>query len=286
MVRAIAADGAVRGFAIGSTALAEEARRRHNTWPVVTAALGRFLSAAAMMGTMMKGEEDLLTLTIRSGGPMKGMTMTADSHGNVKGYPVVAEVDLPPSSLGKLDVGRAVGPGELTVIRDQGLKEPYSSTTLLQTGEIGDDLTYYFAASEQTPSAVGLGVLMNTNNTVRKAGGFIVQLMPFAGEPVIAQLEKNVAAIGSVTALLDRGYTPEALLERVLDGMDVSFTDRMPVRFSCSCSKDRIRRVLTSIGTQELDEMIREGKTIEVKCHFCNTAYPVTVEELIALRGK
>lgn len=285
IIRAMAADKAIRAFAILSTDLVEEARQRHETSPTVTAALGRLMSGAAMMGVMMKGEDDLLTLTIRSDGPLRGMTVTADSLGHVKGYPIVAMVDLPASPAGKLDVGRAVGAGNLTVIRDQGLKEPYSSTVPLSTGEIGDDLTYYFAASEQTPSAVGLGVLMNKNNTVRKAGGFLVQLMPQAPEEAIQRLEQNLAGLSSVTKLLDEGMLPEDLLNVVLAGMEPEISDRIPASFSCNCSKERVKRVLYSISKDELTEMINEGNPIEIKCHFCNTAYTLSVEELKEIAG-
>ena len=191
IVRAGAADSAIRAFAVTSKGIVEEARRRHNTSPVVTAALGRLLTGGVMMGVMMKGEKDLLTIQVKSGGPMRGMTVTADSGGHVKGYPLTADVMLPPNSKGKLDVGGAVGPGIMNVIKDMGMKEPYIGQTVLQTSEIAEDLTYYFATSEQVPSSVGLGVLMNKDNTVKQAGGFIIQLLPFTDEKVIDALEKK-----------------------------------------------------------------------------------------------
>lgn len=286
MVRATAANAQIRAFAATTRELTETARQAHDTSPVVTAALGRLLTAGAMMGTMLKSESDLLTLQIKGDGPVHGLTVTADMHGQVKGYADVPQVILPANARGKLDVGGCIGKGMLSVIKDLGLKEPYVGQTVLKTGEIGDDLTYYFATSEQVPSSVGLGVLMDKNNTVRCAGGFIVQLMPFAGEEVIAKLEKNLSNLTSVTALLDQGMTPEELLGRVLDGLDVEITERMPCSFYCNCSKQRVEKALISIGKKEINEMIAEGKPIEVNCHFCNRNYCFTLEELKTIAKK
>ena len=280
IIRATAANDQIRAFAAVTTEMVETAREHHNTSPVATAALGRLLTAGAMMGSTMKGEKDVLTLQIKAGGPLQGITVTADSQGNVKGYVGNPDVCIPANSKGKLDVAGAVGPGFLTVIKDMGLKEPYSGQVMLQTCEIAEDLTYYFATSEQVPSAVGLGVLMNKNNTVRQAGGFIVQLMPFAEEEVISRLEQNVQKINSVTNLLEEGHTPESLLEKVLEGFDVQINEKMDTRFCCNCSKERVAKALISIGRKELNEMIQEGKPIEMNCHFCNTNYNFTVEEL------
>lgn len=280
IIRATAANDQIRAFAAVTTEMVETAREHHNTSPVATAALGRLLTAGAMMGSMMKGEKDVLTLQIKAGGPLQGITVTADSQGNVKGYVGNPDVCIPANSKGKLDVAGAVGPGFLTVIKDMGLKEPYSGQVMLQTCEIAEDLTYYFATSEQVPSAVGLGVLMNKNNTIRQAGGFIVQLMPFAEEEVISRLEQNVQKINSVTNLLEEGHTPESLLEKVLEGFDVQINEKMDTRFRCNCSKERVAKALISIGRKELNEMIQEGKPIEMNCHFCNTNYNFTVEEL------
>ena len=280
IIRATAANDQIRAFAAVTTEMVETAREHHNTSPVATAALGRLLTAGAMMGSMMKGEKDVLTLQIKAGGPLQGITVTADSRGNVKGYVGNPDVCIPANSKGKLDVAGAVGPGFLTVIKDMGLKEPYSGQVMLQTCEIAEDLTYYFATSEQVPSAVGLGVLLNKNNTVRQAGGFIVQLMPFAEEEVISRLEQNVQKINSVTNLLEEGHTPESLLEKVLEGFDVQINEKMDTRFHCNCSKERVEKALISIGRKELNEMIQEGKPIEMNCHFCNTNYNFTVEEL------
>lgn len=280
MVRAVAAGGSIRAFAVTSRDLVEEGRKRHNSSPVVTAALGRLMSGAVMMGAMMKGDKDLLTIQVRSAGPMRGMTVTADTAGNVKGYPYVPDVVIPANAKGKLDVSGAVGEGIMNVIKDMGLKEPYVGQIALQTGEIAEDLTYYFAASEQIPSSVGLGVLMNRDNTVKRAGGFIIQLMPFTPDDIIDALEKNLMTVTSVTELLDEGLTPEELLEKILEGMDVEITDRMPVRFYCGCSKERVKKAVISIGKKDLKEMIAENKPVEVHCDFCNTAYIFEIDEL------
>ena len=309
MVRGTAANAQLRIFAATTRNTVETGRAAHDTSPVMTAALGRLLTAGAMMGSMMKGEEDILTLQIRGEGPGRGLTVTADSRGNVKGYALVPQVILPANEKGKLDVGGALvgrenyrGIGEtagenkkvsdeeteqaapvggmLSVIKDLGMKEPYVGQTALQTGEIAEDLTYYFAVSEQTPSSVGLGVLMEKNNMVKQAGGFIVQLMPYAEDAVIEKLEQNLQRIKSVTAMLEEGLTPEGILETVLEGLDIEWTDTLPVQFYCNCSKGRVEKALVSIGKKELTDIIADGKPIEVKCHFCNHAYEFTVEDM------
>ena len=279
IVRATAADNQIRAFAATTTQVVEIARQHHNTSPVATAALGRLLTAGAMMGSMMKNDTDMLTLQIRGDGPIQGITVTADSHANVKGYVGNPDVVLPPKN-GKLDVGGAVGIGLLQVIKDMGLKEPYSGQTIMVSSEIAEDLTYYFANSEQVPSSVGLGVLMEKNNTVRCDGGFIIQLMPFAEEKTISQLEENLKNVTSVTALLDQGYIPEQLLETLLGNLGLEITDTVPTQFYCNCSKERVEQAVVSIGRKEIQEMIDDGEDIEVKCHFCNTAYRYTVDEL------
>lgn len=280
IVRATAADNQIRAFAATTKDLVEKARASHDTSPVATAALGRLLTGGAMMGVMMKGDKDVLTLQIKCSGPIGGLTVTADSKGNVKGYVNNPQVMLPANEKGKLDVGGALDLGILSVIKDMGLKEPYVGQVELKTGEIGDDLTYYFASSEQVPSAVGLGVLMERDNTVRQAGGFIIQLMPFAEEKVIAQLEKNLAEVTSVTELLDQGCTPEMILEKLLGNLGLEINEKTETRFYCNCDKVRVGKVLISIGAKELREMIDEGKEIELNCHFCNTNYKFSVEEL------
>lgn len=285
IVRATAANAQIRAFAASTTELVEQARQRHNTSPVASAALGRLLTGGVMMGSMMKNPTDILTLQVKCAGPIGGLTVTADSQGNVKGYVNNPDVLLPPKN-GKLDVGGALGAGFLNVIKDMGLKEPYSGQTVLQTGEIAEDLTYYFATSEQVPSSVGLGVLMEKDNTVKCAGGFIVQVMPFIEDEVLEHLEKNIQNIQSVTAMLDNGHTPEDMLAKVLEGLELEIVDTLPAHFSCNCSKERIEKAIISIGKKDIQSMIDDGKDIEVKCHFCNTAYNYTVDELKELLKK
>ena len=280
IVRATAADNQIRAFAITSRDMVEKARQIHNTSPVATAALGRSLSAGAMMGSMMKGEQDLLTLQIRGDGPLGGITVTVDSKARVKGYVNEPAVLIPANAKGKLDVSGAIGTGMLQVIRDLGMKEPYVGQTELQTGEIAEDLTYYFANSEQIPSSVGLGVLLNRDNTVCQAGGFIIQLMPYTEDKVIDALEQRLAKVSSVTELLNRGLTPEGILEELLGDLGFTVNDTIPAAFSCNCSKERVEKAIISIGSKEIREMIRDGKPIEVKCHFCNEAYSFNIEEL------
>ena len=280
VVRATAAEGYIRAFAATTRDLTERARALHNTSPVATAALGRLLTAGAMMGLMMKGDKDILTIQIKGDGPLGGLTVTADSKGRVKGYADQPAVLIPANSRGKLDVGGAIGKGYLTVIKDLGLKEPYSGRVELQTGEIGDDLTYYFAASEQVPSSVGLGVLMEKNNTVRQAGGFILQLMPGTSEEIIGKLEEKLRTVTSVTDMLEEGCTPEMILERLLGDLELEINDRAPAEFFCNCSRDRVAKALISIGEKELTSMIKEGKPVELVCHFCSRKYQFSVAEL------
>ena len=280
IVRATAANNQIRAFAATTKEMVEFARQAHNTSPVATAALGRLLTGGAMMGAMQKGDKDLLTLQIKCSGPIQGLTVTADSHGNVKGYVNNPEVMLPPSEKGKLDVGKALDLGVLSVIKDMGLKEPYVGQTNLVSGEIAEDLTKYFAESEQVPSAVALGVLMNKENTVRRAGGFIIQLMPFADDEVIDKLEAKINSITSITALLDKDMTPEMVLEEVLGEFGVEIMEKTETRFHCNCTKERVEKAIVSIGEKDIQEMIDDGKPIEVNCHFCNENYHFSVEEL------
>ena len=280
IVRATAANNQTRAFAATTKNTVETARASHNTSPVATAALGRLLTAGSMMGVMMKGDKDILTLQVKAGGPLNGITVTADAHGNVKGYVGNPNVILHANDKGKLDVAGAVGVGFMNVIKDMGLKEPYVGQTVLQTSEIAEDLTYYFATSEQVPSSVGLGVLMEKDNTVRQAGGFIIQLMPFTEESVISKLEENLKKVTSVTALLEEGHTPESLLAVLLEGFDIEINEKIPTQFYCNCCKERVEKALISVGKKEIQDMIREGKEIELNCHFCNKNYIFTVEEL------
>jgi molecular chaperone Hsp33 len=279
IIRGIAADGQIRAFAASTGNLCEEARQRHNMSPIGAVALGRLLTGGAMMGAMMKNDADIVTIKINGDGPIGSMTVTADPRGNVKGYVANPQVMLPLKD-GKLDIAGALGIGVLSVIKDIGLKEPYVGDTILVTSEIGDDLTYYFATSEQVPSSVALGVLMNKDNTVAQAGGFIIQLMPNATEEVISKLEAAVGQIKSVTALLKEGKTPEDILRLVLKDFDFELLDSIDARFYCNCSKDRVSKAIMSIGAKDIQEMIDDGKPIDVNCHFCNTNYTFSVEEL------
>ena len=280
IVRATAADNQIRAFAATTKELVEKARAAHDTSPVATAALGRLLTGGVLMGAMIKGEKDLLTLQVKGDGPIGGITVTADSQGHVKGYVENPDVLLPANALGKLDVGGAVGNGMLRVIKDMGLKEPYVGQVALETGELGDDLTYYFATSEQVPSSVGLGVLMEKDNTVKQAGGFIIQLMPFTDEKVIEALEKKISEVQSVTSMLNLGMTPEDILNELLGEFHPEISEKIPAEFHCDCSKKRVEKVLISLGKKELTSIINDGKPVELKCHFCNSGYTFTTEEL------
>jgi len=288
MIRAVAAGGQIRAFAATMKDSVEEARSRHNTSPAATAALGRLLTAGAMMGGMMKGDRDTLTLKIQGDGPIKGLTVIADSHGNVKGFAHEPEVLIPANAQGKLDVAKALGIGLLTITRDIGLREPYVGTSILVTSEIAEDLTYYFATSEQTPSSVGLGVLMNKNNTVKQAGGFILQLMPNVSEETVSRLERKILEIISVTSMLDAGMNPEQILELILGKFNLEILETTPVRFQCDCSKEKVARAILTLGEADLTELIQENQPVETHCDFCNTSYWFEPEELLELleRGK
>ncbi|HHX11284.1 MAG TPA: Hsp33 family molecular chaperone HslO [Clostridiales bacterium] len=280
IVRASAADGQIRAFATTTRDMTEYAREVHNTSPIATAALGRTLAAGAMMGIMMKGEKDILTIRIKGDGPIAGITVTANSKAEVKGYVNNPEVMLPPSAKGKLDVGGAIGAGTLSVIMDLGLKEPYIGQTNLVTSEIAEDLTYYFATSDQVPSSVALGVLMNKDNTVKRAGGFIIQLMPFADDEIIDKLEAKLGQITGITDLLDQNMTPEMILEYVLGDFDLEILSKEPTSYVCDCSKERVEKAIITIGPKDISEMIDDNEPIEVNCHFCSKNYEFSVEEL------
>ena len=286
IVRATAAEGQIRAFASTTRELVEKSRQIHNTSPVGTAALGRLLTAAGMMGSMMKNEKDLLSIILNADGPMGKTGVTADAAANVKGYISNPDFQNPPNYFGKLDVGGAIGNGTLKVIKDMGLKEPYIGQTGLITGEIAEDLTYYFATSEQVPTSVALGVRMNHDNTVKQAGGFIIQLMPFAEDEVIDRLEEKIKEITSITSLLDQGLSPEQILEQVLGDFGIEFNDTIPTQYKCNCSHERVSQVLISVGKKELESMIADGKPIEVNCHFCNTNHVFSIGELKELLKK
>lgn len=285
IVRGHAAGGTVRAFAADTTDTVAEAMERHFTYPVVTAALGRLLTAGAMMGSMMKGEDDLITLTVKGDGPIGNITVSADSHGNVKGFAGNPQVEVPDKYAGKLDVGTAVGRGTLSVVMDLGLSDPYNGTVELQTGEIADDLAYYFTVSEQTPSAVGLGVMIDTDASVKHSGGFIIQMMPDVSEETISAVESKLADLKPVTSMMDEGMTPEMILEHILGDLGPEITERSDVRFHCNCSKERVSEALATLNPGDIQEMIDDGETIEVKCFFCNTAYSFTVDELKEMLG-
>ena len=285
MVRAIAAGEQIRAFAVTGRELVEYARSAHNTSPIATAALGRTMCAGLMMADMLKGKDDVLTIQVNGDGPLQGITVTADNHGTVKGYVKNPAVILPPKENGHLNVGGAVGSGTLSVSRDLENGQVYGSSVELHSGEIADALTWYFAESEQVPSSVGLGVLMNKDNTVREAGGFIIQLMPNTDDAVISRLEENIGKLPDVTEMLREGKNPEELLETVLSGFDLTITDRQPVNFSCNCSRDRVSRALKLLGPEELDSMINDGEPVTLHCQFCEKQYTFNIEELKGLRA-
>ncbi len=280
MIRGTAADDMVRVFAVTTRDTVEKARQIHNTSPVATAALGRLLSAGSMMGPMMKGDKDLMTLRIKGDGPIGGITVTADSQGNVKGYPENPNVLIHAKPNGKLDVSGAIGKGYLTVIRDLGLKEPYVGQVELVSGEIAEDMTYYFTTSEQIPSSVGLGVLLDKANFVKQAGGFIVQLMPGVKDEIISVIEKNLSGINSVTSMLDSGMTPEDIAAFLMNGLDFKILEKTPVGFNCGCSRERMAKAVISLGEKEIQEMIDDGEPIELNCQFCKGSYEFSVDEL------
>ncbi len=283
IVRGTAANNQIRAFAVTNKNVVEQARLNHQTSPLVSAALGRLMTAASMMGSMLKNDKDLLTLQIRGDGPIGGLVVTSDSKANVKGYPVTPQVDLPLKANGKLDVSAGLGKGILNIIRDTGLKNPYVGQTHLVSGEIAEDITYYYATSEQVPSAVALGVLVDKDYSIMQSGGFIIQLLPDADEEIIQQLEEKIGTLPPITTLMDEGKTPEEILDILLGDMDLQIMEKVPTKFYCNCAKERIEKALISIGKKDIGEMVDEGKTIELNCHFCNKKYPFTVEELEGL---
>lgn len=280
IIRGTAADGQIRFFAANSRDLVEEGRRIHNTSPVATAALGRLLTAGAMIGSMCKNDSDLITLQIQCSGPIGGLTVTADTKANVKGTLNNSNVIIPANSKGKLDVAGALGLGVLTVIKDIGMKEPYSGQTQLVSGEIAEDLTYYYANSEQIPTSIALGVLMSKDNTVRQAGGFIIQLMPFATDEVISLLEEKIKNISSITSLLDSGKSIEAIIGDIFEKLGYVIHDKIPANYYCNCSRERVYKAVMSVGKSSINEMIADDEPIEVKCHFCNRSYTYDIEDL------
>ncbi|MBO5999949.1 MAG: Hsp33 family molecular chaperone HslO [Lachnospiraceae bacterium] len=283
MVRATAADGQIRAFAVTGRELVQTARKAHGTTPTATAALGRTMCGALMMADMLKGDKDLITIQISGDGPLGGLTVTADNSGRVKGYVNNPLVLLPPKADGHLDVGGAVGKGVLTVIRDLDLKNTYSGQVELMSGEIAEDIAKYFAVSEQVPSAVGLGVLVGTDTNVLAAGGYIIQLMPFASDAVIDRLEKNITSSAYVTDLLSAGHTPETMLKLLLDGLDPQINDSMPVQFYCNCDKERVERALILLGRDEIRSMATDQEDTVLTCQFCKSAYHFSRQDLLDL---
>ncbi len=282
IVRATAANDTVRAMAAHTRATVEEARKTHELSRTATAALGRALTAACMMGSTMKNEKDALSLVFNGDGSIKNITVTAKSDGSVKGYVGNPLASLPSEVGGKLDVGGIVGKGTLRVIHDLSMRDPYSGVVEIQTGEIADDLAYYFTASDQVPSAVALGVLLNEDSSVHEAGGFIIQMMPGASDELAAKLEERIAAMPSITTLLQDGETPESILERILGDDELKILDRKPTAFRCECNRERTQKLLALIDKAELQSMIDEDQGAELSCVFCNKKYSFTSDELKA----
>ena len=284
IIRAITKDGFVKAMAIRSTKLVERARTIHKTTPTATAALGRLLTACSMMGNLQKVENGALTLQVKGGGPLGTLLATSDAEGNVRGYVHNPSITLLEKYAGKLDVGAAVGTdGTLTVIRDLQMKEPYIGSVALVSGEIADDVTAYFAQSEQTPTACALGVLINTDQSVRVAGGYLIQLLPGAPDDVIMKIETGIACAGAVTPMLEAGLTPEEILRKVLCEFELEFFEEEPVEYRCYCSRDRVSATLITIGKKDLQEIVDDGKPINIECQFCDKVYTFTPEDVKAL---
>lgn len=285
LIRLLSDDKQIRAFAVSSTNLVEHTRKIYNYSPIATACLGRLMSAALMMGQMLKSNEDKLTIQILCDGPLKHVIVTSSLKGTVRGFASNPNVILPPNKEGHLNVGGAISNGTLTVIRDMGLKEPYVSSIDIQTGEIASDLTYYYALSEQIPTSIGLGVLFNHDNYVSNAGGFIIQLLPFAKKEVVDILERNINSFSSVTDVLRSGKTIEEMMQILFKDIGFEITGKIPVSFECNCSYSRGKEVLATLKKEDLDEMIKEGKDIEVNCDFCNKHYKYSIDDLKEIRS-
>lgn len=280
LVRAIGFNGSVRAFAVSSTETVGEAQRRHDTWPTASAALGRTMTAGVMMGAMQKGD-DQLTIKVQGDGPIGAIIVDANAKGEVRGYAMNPHVDFELNQFGKLDVRRAVGTqGSLSVVKDAGLRDYFTGQVELVSGELGEDFAYYFTKSEQTPSAVGLGVLVNPDYTIKAAGGFIVQVMPGVDDETITQIEEALSKIEPVSKMIEKGFTPEEILEAVIGKEHVEILDRQDVTFSCNCSKDRFSNALIGLGEEELQAMIDEDHGAEAECHFCMEKYSYSEDEL------
>ncbi len=280
LIRVTAGNGAVRGFFVDTREIANFAQKAHQTAPVVTAGLSRLLSATVMMGQTLKNDKDLITLTIKGDGPVKGLVCTSNNKGEVKGYPYQNIVDIPLKASGKLDVSGSIGNGYLNIIQDTGLKEPYTGTIPLISGEIAEDITYYFAKSEQIPTSVALGCLVDVDYSVKQAGGFIVQLLPFAEEEVICTLEENLGKLKSMTQMLDSGMTLEDIAGAVFGDLGFTVNEEKELLFKCDCSFERVEKALITIGRQEIRSILEEDKKAELNCHFCNTSYEFDEQKL------
>lgn len=280
ILRAAAGDGAVRIFIAYTKETAQKSFELHKTSPVMTAAMGRALTGAAIMGCMLKSDGDMVSIQIKGDGPGGGLTVTSDNKSRVKGYPYNPMVDIPLKENGKLDVQAALGYGTLTVIKDMGLKEPYVGQIPLVSGEIAEDLTFYFAKSEQTPSAVALGVLVDRDYSVKQSGGFIIQMMPDADDEIITALEQKLSSMESITSMLDKGMSPEDILNELVGEFNPQVLDKIPVEYYCNCSRERVEKALISIGKKELAKIIEEDGKASLHCHFCNKDYEFNKDEL------
>lgn len=281
LVRAMTCDGYVKAVAVTTTDIVERARQIHKMLPTATAALGRLLSAASMMGNMQKVENGSITLQVKGGGPLGTVLAVSDAQGNVRGYVQNPQISILEKYRGKLDVGAAVGTnGMLTVIRDLQMKEPYVGSVELVSGEIAEDVTEYFVQSEQTPTACALGVLVDTDQSVRAAGGYLIQLLPGAPDSVIDRIEEGIQKAGAVTGMLDRGLTAQHMLESVMEGLELEILETTPVSYQCYCSRDRVTATLISLGKKELQEIVEAGETIHIECQFCDTIYDFTPDEI------
>jgi len=284
LVKSLAYNGQVRAYAVRTTETVSEAQKRHQTWPTASAALGRAMTAGVMLGSMLKGEEKL-TIKIEGGGPIGVIIVDSNSKGEVRGYVTNPQTHFELNQYGKLDVARAVGTsGTLSIVKDLGLREHFSGQVPLVSGELGEDFTYYLVSSEQVPSSVGVGVLVNPDNSILAAGGFIIQLMPGTDDQTVTEIESHLSQIEPISKLIQKGLTPEQILEEVLGRDNVKIIDKMPVQFNCQCSKERIANAIVSLGVDEIQAMIDEDGKAEAQCHFCNETYLFTKEELEELK--
>lgn len=284
LVKALAFDGQVRAYAAKTTDTVGEAQRRHQTWPTASAALGRSMTAGVLMGSMLKGESKM-TIKVEGGGPIGVIVVDSNAKGEVRGYVTNPQTHFDLNAKGKLDVARAVGTsGTLSVVKDLGMKEHFTGSVELVSGELGEDFTYYLVSSEQVPSSVGVGVLVNPDNTILAAGGFIIQLMPGTDESTIAEIEKRLGSVEPISKLIQKGFTPEEILFEVLGKDHVKILDQHPVAFHCPCSRERISNAIISLGADEIQSMIEEDGKAEAECHFCNERYHFSKEELTELK--